>query len=100
MYPGMMFSLAKDRMESSKLWRIVKKMPKGTLLHCHLGAMVDARWIIDEALHTEGICITADDCRCEWLGGSDFQDDLSAANEGLEVAAGRKVPRRTRMIVS
>ena len=35
-FPGMMFSLAKERMEKSKLWKIVQKMPKGTLLHCHL----------------------------------------------------------------
>lgn len=58
-HPGMMFSLAKDRMESSKLWRIVKKMPKGALLHCHLGAMGDLDWLIEEALQTQGMCIHA-----------------------------------------
>jgi adenosine deaminase CECR1 len=31
-FPGMMFNLAKDRMEKSKLWQIVRKMPKGALL--------------------------------------------------------------------
>jgi len=41
-YPGMMFTLAKDRMEKTELWRIVKKMPKGCLLHAHLEAMVDS----------------------------------------------------------
>jgi adenosine deaminase CECR1 len=56
-FPGMMFTLAKERMESSKLWKIVKKMPKGALLHCHLSAMVDHYWLIDLALKTEGICI-------------------------------------------
>jgi len=59
-HPGMMFSLAKDRMESSKLWKIVKKMPKGALLHCHLGAMGDLDWVINEALNIEGICISAE----------------------------------------
>ncbi|KAF2767005.1 Metallo-dependent hydrolase [Teratosphaeria nubilosa] len=58
-HPGMMFSLAKDRMESSKLWKIVKKMPKGTLLHCHLGALGDLDWLATEALATEGLCISA-----------------------------------------
>jgi len=33
LYPGMMFSLAKDRMERTKLWQIIRKMPKGALLH-------------------------------------------------------------------
>ncbi|EMC99138.1 hypothetical protein BAUCODRAFT_146118 [Baudoinia panamericana UAMH 10762] len=58
-HPGMMFNLAKERMESSKLWKIVKKMPKGALLHCHLGAMGDLDWLINEAFQTEGICLSA-----------------------------------------
>ncbi|KAI6832836.1 Metallo-dependent hydrolase [Hortaea werneckii] len=58
-HPGMMFSLAKERMESSKLWKIVKKMPKGALLHCHLEAMGDLDWLMEEAFNTEGICISA-----------------------------------------
>ncbi|KAH8728450.1 hypothetical protein GQ44DRAFT_702316 [Phaeosphaeriaceae sp. PMI808] len=58
-FPGMMFSLAKDRMEKSKLWQIVKKMPKGALLHCHLEAMVDLDWALEEAFNTEGVCIIA-----------------------------------------
>lgn len=59
-YPGMMFSLAKERMESSKLWKILKKMPKGALLHCHLAAMGDYDLLIEQALGTEGMCISAD----------------------------------------
>ena len=58
-YPGMMFSLAKERMESSKLWKIVKKMPKGALLHCHLSAMSDYDLLIEQVLETEGLCISA-----------------------------------------
>jgi len=59
LYPGMMFSLAKERMEQTKLWKIVRKMPKGALLHCHLDAMVDQHWLFNEALETEGIHIGA-----------------------------------------
>ncbi|KAL5119715.1 hypothetical protein ACEQ8H_002321 [Pleosporales sp. CAS-2024a] len=59
-YPGMMFSLAKERMEKSKLWQIVKKMPKGALLHCHLEAMLPLDWALDEAFNTEGVCVVAD----------------------------------------
>lgn len=56
----MMFNLAKDRMEKSKLWNIVRKMPKGTLLHCHLEAMLDLDWVLAEAFVTDGICIRSD----------------------------------------
>lgn len=59
-YPGMMFTLAKERMESSKLWKIVKKMPKGALLHCHLDAMGDLDWQINEAFATEGLQLFAE----------------------------------------
>jgi adenosine deaminase CECR1 len=58
-FPGMMFSLAKDRMEKSKLWKIVNKMPKGALLHCHLEAMVDLDWALEEAFKLKGVCITS-----------------------------------------
>ncbi|KAF2401801.1 Metallo-dependent hydrolase [Trichodelitschia bisporula] len=58
-YPGMMFSLAKERMEKSKLWRIVRKMPKGALLHCHLEAMVEADWLLEQAFAQEDIHIMA-----------------------------------------
>lgn len=58
-FPGMMFSLAKERMESSKLWKIVKKMPKGALLHCHLDATGDMGWSINAAFTTPGVCMVA-----------------------------------------
>ncbi|KAK7510351.1 adenosine deaminase family protein [Phyllosticta citriasiana] len=59
-FPGMMFSLAKDRMEKSKLWQIVHRMPKGALLHCHLEAMVELDWMLDEAFRLDGIHIWAE----------------------------------------
>ncbi|KAJ9656708.1 hypothetical protein H2201_008467 [Coniosporium apollinis] len=58
-FPGMMFSLAKERMEGSTLWKIVRRMPKGALLHCHLEAMVDLDWAIEKAFDTEGMHIYA-----------------------------------------
>lgn len=55
LFPGMMFNVAKEYMESTELWRIVRKMPKGSLLHCHLGATVDLDWVFNEVLSTPGI---------------------------------------------
>ncbi|KAL9078262.1 MAG: hypothetical protein Q9157_002808 [Trypethelium eluteriae] len=56
-YPGMMFTHAKERMEKTKLWKIVEKMPKGALLHCHYEATVDTDWLIDQAMETPGLHI-------------------------------------------
>ncbi|KAI4136090.1 MAG: hypothetical protein LQ347_000080 [Umbilicaria vellea] len=58
-FPGMMFSLARERMETTKLWQIIRKMPKGALLHAHMDAMIDVEWLIEEALGTDGMCMKA-----------------------------------------
>lgn len=58
-FPGMMFTLARPKIEKSRLWKIVKKMPKGTLLHCHLEAMVDLDWLIEYAFSAKGIHMQA-----------------------------------------
>ena len=57
LYPGMMFSLARDRMERTVLWRIIERMPKGALLHAHMDACVDVDWLIEETLSEPGIHI-------------------------------------------
>ncbi|TQS34574.1 hypothetical protein Golomagni_05035 [Golovinomyces magnicellulatus] len=56
-FPGMAFSLAKERMEKTKLWKIVKRMPKGALLHAHLDAMVDLDFLFDVLLSMPGMHI-------------------------------------------
>jgi adenosine deaminase CECR1 len=56
-YPGMMFGLAKDKMERTKLWKIVKKMPKGALLHTHMDALVDLEFIFTALQDTPGMHI-------------------------------------------
>ncbi|OTA84042.1 hypothetical protein M434DRAFT_400537 [Hypoxylon sp. CO27-5] len=59
-HPGMMFSLSKERMESTRLWKIIRKMPKGALLHAHLDAMVDFNYLFDVLFATPGIHLAAD----------------------------------------
>ena len=59
MYPGMMFSLALETMERTKSFQIVKKMPKGALLHAHQDAMIDVDWLIDTVLQIDGMTISA-----------------------------------------
>lgn len=59
-FPGMMFTLARDRMEKeSTVWRIIERMPKGALLHAHMDAMFDIDWLVDQVLNEEGLCILA-----------------------------------------
>ena len=60
LYPGMMFTLARETIKKTKSWQIVKKMPKGVLLHAHQDAMIDVDWLIDQVLATEGMAMHAD----------------------------------------
>ncbi|KAH7337223.1 hypothetical protein B0J17DRAFT_666763 [Rhizoctonia solani] len=50
MYPGMEFLIAKETIMSTKLYEIVKKLPKGGLLHGHMDAMCDAKFLYQTAL--------------------------------------------------
>lgn len=59
-YPGMMFMLAKDRMEGTKLWDIVRRMPKGALLHAHMDAMVNFDYLLAELLKMPGMHMSAE----------------------------------------
>ncbi|WEW60676.1 ADGF domain-containing protein [Emydomyces testavorans] len=55
LYPGMMFRLARDRMETTDLWKIMQKMPKGALLHGHIEAMIDLDLLVDQVLTVPGM---------------------------------------------
>lgn len=61
MHPGMMFRLAKPRIEASRLWRIVRRMPKGSILHAHLDAIVDLDWVFRVLLAEPGMHVAAPD---------------------------------------
>lgn len=59
-FPGMMFTLARERIAKTRTWEILSKMPKGALLHCHLDGMIDVDWLVEQAFDTEGMTISAD----------------------------------------
>ncbi|KAG8679684.1 hypothetical protein FRC08_016806, partial [Ceratobasidium sp. 394] len=56
--PGMHFLRAKDTIVQTDLFKIVKKMPKGGLLHAHLDAMCDASYLLQLALEYPRIHIS------------------------------------------
>ncbi|EAW21038.1 adenosine deaminase family protein [Aspergillus fischeri NRRL 181] len=57
-FAGEMFPLARPYINSTKLWKIVKRMPKGALLHAHLSAMLPFGTILETILATEGMVIS------------------------------------------
>lgn len=76
-YPGMMFTLARDKMEKeSRVWQIIERMPKGALLHAHLDAMFDVDWLVEQVMREPGLCIMAP---------QSFSDEDSRNNGRLEI---------------
>ncbi|KKY27977.1 putative cecr1 family adenosine [Phaeomoniella chlamydospora] len=61
LFPGMMFMLARDRMEKTDLWKIISKMPKGSILHAHMDAMIDTDWLLEQAFEIPGYHITSNE---------------------------------------
>ncbi|KAL2817423.1 hypothetical protein BDW59DRAFT_175471 [Aspergillus cavernicola] len=64
MYPGMPFPLSRKHMENTALWKIISVMPKGCLLHAHMEAMIDAEWLIDQALELRGFYVASPQPLC------------------------------------
>ncbi|KAJ3158335.1 hypothetical protein HK101_001351, partial [Irineochytrium annulatum] len=51
-WPGMNFHLARDQIQRTRLFAAVRRMPKG-LLHAHLEAMIDVRFLLELAVGHE-----------------------------------------------
>ncbi|KAF2969290.1 hypothetical protein GQX73_g4265 [Xylaria multiplex] len=104
-FAGEMFANAKPLIPSTKLWGIVSRMPKGSLLHVHSSAILQFETIFNILLETEGIVITAsqdvstvlsaENATLAFSHVSDFAADPKVANVSIEspyYVPGTKVP--------
>ncbi|XP_055903897.1 adenosine deaminase 2 [Eupeodes corollae] len=60
--PGMHFFKGKKIIDNSKVFKFLKKMPKGALLHAHNSAQVSSEWVIKNLTYTPGLltCVNQD----------------------------------------
>ncbi|KAF2793240.1 adenosine deaminase family protein [Melanomma pulvis-pyrius CBS 109.77] len=58
-FAGMMFPKARPFIVSTELWKIIQRMPKGSLLHTHWNAMLPFDTIFEILKRTDGMVITA-----------------------------------------
>ncbi|KIX01491.1 uncharacterized protein Z518_09217 [Rhinocladiella mackenziei CBS 650.93] len=58
-FAGMQFQKARPFILETKLWEIVQRMPKGSLLHVHSSAIVPFDIVYNALLNTEGIVISS-----------------------------------------
>lgn len=50
--PARNFYQSKQHIEGTKIFQVLRKMPKGGILHLHQLAMGDAKWVVQKALAT------------------------------------------------
>jgi adenosine deaminase CECR1 len=94
-FPGMMFMLAKERLERTRLWKIVRRMPKGCLLHSHMDAVADFEYLLEELIQLPGMHMSSDrplathrdrqDARLDFRYKAQDQTNGSVWNDDYEV---------------
>lgn len=50
--PARNFYASKSHIEGTKLFELIRQMPKGAMHHLHMSAMGDARWVVNRAMQT------------------------------------------------
>ena len=58
-FAGEMFSKAKPFILGSELWKVIQRMPKGSLLHTHWNSMLSYDTILKILQKTEGIAVSS-----------------------------------------
>lgn len=58
-YAGEDFALARPKIATTDLYKVVKKLPKGALLHAHLTAMLPFGMVFQTILNTPGMVLSA-----------------------------------------
>lgn len=51
--------MARPYISNTTLWKVVKRMPKGALLHAHLSAMLPYEKLVEIVINTEGMVISS-----------------------------------------
>ncbi|EJD43037.1 adenosine deaminase [Auricularia subglabra TFB-10046 SS5] len=57
LFPGMAFLTARKIIENTDLYKVIRKMPKGGILHAHLDSTVDVDFLLGLALKQSGMSI-------------------------------------------
>ncbi|CAI7587475.1 unnamed protein product [Penicillium bialowiezense] len=58
-FAGEVFPYARPLISNTTLWEVIRRMPKGALLHAHLSAMLPFDKIVRTIINTEGMVVSA-----------------------------------------
>lgn len=67
--PAEPFYAVKEQIAASELFKLLRSMPKGGVLHLHTSSTAPASWIIDRALREPGCCVCWPDDQGDALRG-------------------------------
>ncbi|PWN34102.1 Metallo-dependent hydrolase, partial [Meira miltonrushii] len=61
MMKGSSWALSKSRgVQNGSLYKLISKMPKGAVLHCHMDGTIDVEWLIKRTYEQEDLFIISD----------------------------------------
>lgn len=96
---GTMFVLGREKAQKTKTWQIIRKMPKGAILHCHADAMVDMDWLVSEMLNTDGMGMTSDQAltseEARTVANISFRFQKNLAGQGASIWSDEYINGRT-----
>ncbi|KAE8448895.1 hypothetical protein EG329_008691 [Mollisiaceae sp. DMI_Dod_QoI] len=87
-FPGEAFSLARPLIGTTDLYKVVKNMPKGALLHAHLTAMLPFGTVFQTILNTPGMVMSAATDLSNDANRNSTQIDFAHANTTISSVAG------------
>lgn len=83
--PALSFLTSKDLIDGSPLLEVLKRMPKGGILHAHFSALGDFRWLVDHATYLPNCYVyTGEEAR--GLVKGQFRFFKEAPGEGWRLA--------------
>ncbi|KAH7161816.1 hypothetical protein EDB81DRAFT_840058 [Dactylonectria macrodidyma] len=88
-FAGQIFPSARPCISETQFWKIVKRYPKGALLHTHLMAMLPFEALLETVVHTEGMSIYASQNVAteggRWNASITFSHHNTTILEGLSI---------------
>ncbi|KAF8849837.1 adenosine deaminase family protein [Acephala macrosclerotiorum] len=88
LFPGEAFALARPTIGTTDLFKVVKKLPKGALLHAHLTAMLPYGIIFQTILNTPGMVMSAATDLSNDANRNSTQINFAHANTTISSVAG------------
>lgn len=82
--PARDFYQSKQHIEGTKIFKVLRQLPKGGILHLHQLAMGDAKWVVDKAIATPEMHVFWDESNDTYVKGQLCAYSTGKAPKGFQ----------------